>query len=272
MSDNKIVFDLETKKSFDEVGSRENHHLLGVSMACAYSYSDDKFYAFEERELDTFVEMLRSASQIIGFNIRDFDLPVLAPYTKHNLYELPILDMMDDIERGVGFRVGLDNLATTTIGASKSAHGLQALEWFKQGQIEKIKKYCLDDVRITRDLFEHGRTHGHVLARLRESPQPISISVRWGNVEEGDNDVLSTLQDALTSRKQVEIEYVTKSPSDGNFVNKRKVDIYSIGKDSFEGYCHLRQARRVFKLDRVKKVMPTGQSYVIVEDVQATLL
>lgn len=270
MSDDKVVFDIETKKSFDDVGSRDNHHLLGVSVVGAYSYKDDKFHVFEENELESLFDLFKNASQIIGFNIIDFDIPVLEPYTSLKLYELPLLDMMDDVERGVGFRVGLNNLAGATLGISKSADGLQALEWFKQGQIEKVKKYCLDDVRITRNLFEHGRIHGHILAKLRQSPEPISISVRWG--DESGVDIRAILQEAFNNRKQVEIEYITKSPTDSNFVNKRIVDIYSINKDGFEGYCHLRQGKRVFKINRVKSAVLTDKSYVIVEDVQASLL
>lgn len=266
----EVVFDVETKKSFAEVGSRDANHLLGVSVAVAYSYAHDDFFVFEEHQLDDLFKFFKDASRIIGFNIRDFDIPVLAPYTTDNLFTLPILDMMDDVQRSLGFRIGLDNLATNTIKASKSAHGLQALEWFKAGEIEKIKKYCRDDVRITRDLFEYGKTHGHVIARVRDNPNPVSVGVRWGD-RNGDTRIL--LQDAFTKRRRVEIEYITKSPSDGaQFNNIRKVDIYSLGADEFEGFCHLRQGKRVFKFDRVFRATPTEETYVIVNDVQPSLL
>lgn len=183
MAKDVIVFDLETKKEFAEVGGREHAELLGVSVLCAYSYNADKYFAFEEHELDGFEDMIKEAGLLIGFNIRGFDLPVLQPYVKTDLKKINILDMMDGVVNATGFRVALDNLVKATLGLAKSADGLQALEWFRQGRVQEVKDYCLKDVEVTRKLYEHGRQHGCVKFISRHSPEPAVLKVDWSMPE-----------------------------------------------------------------------------------------
>lgn len=175
---NEIVLDLETKKSFQDVGGRDRQHLLGVSVAGVYSYRDNAWRAFEEHELGELEALLQSADRVIGFNIRDFDLPVLAPYVKISIRDLPILDLMRAVEETLGFRMALGNLVEHTIGAAKSASGLDALQWWKEGKIDLIKEYCLQDVRVTRDLYEFGKQHGHIFCKTRDG-RLVKIPVAW---------------------------------------------------------------------------------------------
>ncbi|MEK9209448.1 MAG: ribonuclease H-like domain-containing protein [Patescibacteria group bacterium] len=174
-----IVFDLETKKSFEEVGGKNNLAALGVSVLAAYSYNQNKFFVFEEKELPDFEKLLRQAKLVVGFNIRDFDLPVFTPYTSLNLKHLNILDLLDDIVEQVGFRVGLNNLAQATLGVAKSADALQALIWYKEGRIKEIKEYCLQDVKLTRELFDYGRKNGQVFFVSKKTNEKITASVFW---------------------------------------------------------------------------------------------
>ncbi len=270
MQDGDIVFDVETKHSFDEVGGRDKFDKLGVSVVAAYGYADDRYVAFEEHELPQFEEMLKRAKRVIGFNIHHFDLPVLQPYFSWNLMELATLDLMNDVERGVGFRVSLDNLCTETLGAKKSADGMQALRWYKEGRIEDIKKYCIKDVELTKGLYEFGRKNGHVLFYSRDAMGRVAVPVHWGEAAGGD--VRSVLRSAFDQRKSVEIHYVTKDAGETDPNNVRLVDIHKIFGDTFEGFCHLRAARRVFKIDRVLTARLTDNAYQMAEDVQGSLL
>ncbi|MBI5787025.1 MAG: ribonuclease H-like domain-containing protein [Candidatus Niyogibacteria bacterium] len=179
MSKDVIVFDLETKKEFAEVGGRDHPELLGVSVLGAYSYLKDKYFVYEESELPEFEKMLKDAGLLIGFNIKSFDLPVLQPYVGFDLKQIPVLDLMDAVVLATGFRVSLDNLAKNTLGTAKSADGLQALEWFRQGRIQEVKDYCLKDVEVTRKLYESGRDSGRIKFISRQSPEAVSISVSW---------------------------------------------------------------------------------------------
>jgi DEAD/DEAH box helicase domain-containing protein len=76
----KIVLDLETKKSFDEVGGQQNAHLLEISVVGVYSYGRDRYRAFRESEFGELEEWLKKADLVIGFNSKSFDFTVLQPY------------------------------------------------------------------------------------------------------------------------------------------------------------------------------------------------
>ena len=162
---NKIVLDLETQKEFSEVGGRSKPRLLKVSVVGVYLYLEDKYSIFEERELQKLGELLAAADQIIGFNIRQFDLRVLQPYMDFALEKIPCLDLLEEVEKALGHRVGLDAVASATLGAGKSGTGLNAIRLWKAGQIEELKKYCLKDVELTRNIYEYGRQHGKLLYR-----------------------------------------------------------------------------------------------------------
>lgn len=175
-----LVIDLETKKSFAEVGGEQNIRELGISVAGVYSYGKNEFFAFEEHELPQLERMLEESVHIIGFNIKHFDLPVLEPYlSKVSLARISVTDMFEDAVRFLGHRVGLNALAKATLGKAKSGHGLEALQWFKEGRIEEVKKYCLDDVRLTRDLYEYGKAKGFLLFESYMDGKTHSIPVSW---------------------------------------------------------------------------------------------
>ncbi|MBI4050829.1 MAG: ribonuclease H-like domain-containing protein [Candidatus Doudnabacteria bacterium] len=160
---NKIVLDIETQRDFAEVGGRNKHHLLKVSVAGIYSYPDDQYQVFEERELLKLGELLGQADQIIGFNVRQFDYEVLKPYFNFSLNEIPTLDILEEIEKMLGHRIGLEAVASATLGAGKSGTGINAIRLWKTGQIDELKKYCLSDVKLTRGIYEYGLKYGRLL-------------------------------------------------------------------------------------------------------------
>ncbi len=157
---NKIVFDLETQKSFDEVGGRNKNHLLKVSVAVAYVYPENKFLVFEEKNVHKLGEILQEADQVIGYNIVSFDYEVLRPYLHFNPTTLPTLDLLVEVEKVLGHRVGLDSVASATLAASKLASGMDAIKFWRTGQKDKLKEYCVEDVRLTRDIYEYARANG----------------------------------------------------------------------------------------------------------------
>lgn len=179
---NKIVFDLETQKAFDEVGGRDKSHLLKVSVVGIYSYPQDKYYCFTEDEIYRVGEMFLEADQIIGFNIKNFDFEVLRPYFNFDIHTLPYLDILSEVEKLIGHRIRLDNLAQMTLGNGKNGDGLEALKLFKQGRIEDLKKYCINDVKITKELYDYVLKYGKLLYKdyfeTREVkinfPQPVA--------------------------------------------------------------------------------------------------
>lgn len=175
-----IVLDLESQYEFSEVGGRDFAHLLKVSLAGCYSYAEDRFFAFEEKEIPALEALLKNAGLVIGFNTKFFDYTVLQPYMKElDLKTLPSCDLMEEVTNVLGHRLSLDSIADATLGEKKSGHGLDAIRYYREGNMEALKKYCLDDVRLTRDVFEYGKKHGKILYTSKYRPDLLSASVDW---------------------------------------------------------------------------------------------
>lgn len=185
----KIVLDLETQKEFAEVGGRGKNHLLKVSVCCIYDYSTDKYFCYEERELQKLAPILQTADQIIGYNIKDFDFEVIQPYLNFDIHQVPYLDLLEEIEKVLGHRIKLEDVAQATLGVGKSGSGKEALLYFKNGRMDLLKKYCQDDVKITRQIYDYAFKNQKLLYRdffkIQEVPLKIvEASARQGVVHQ----------------------------------------------------------------------------------------
>lgn len=173
-----VIFDVETQRSAKDVGGWHNTHLMRLALAVVYDVQSQQFETYLEDRAEALVERLCAASLVIGFNIRRFDYGVLAAYTPRKLASLPTFDLLEDIHSRLGFRLSLAHLGEETLGRSKTADGLQSLEWFKQGRIDEIETYCRADVALVRDLLEFAEREGHVRFRSR-SGECLRLPVDW---------------------------------------------------------------------------------------------
>lgn len=150
----EVVLDIETQNTFQDVGAY-NPSLLSVSLVGVYFYETDTYEAFLEPDLPKLWPRLERADRIIGYNLIGFDYPCLQKYYTGNIMRLPTVDLLVDIEKSIGHRVKLDDVAHATLGVGKSGHGLMAVEYWKKGEIDKLKEYCLQDVKVTKDVYEY---------------------------------------------------------------------------------------------------------------------
>lgn len=172
-----LVLDVETQRLVQEVGGWDHIDKLGISVACAYDSKTDEFKAYRESELPALIDLC-SDRLIVGYNVRGFDLPVMVPYGL-KLKGLDVFDIMYDVEALTRRRfLKLETLAQGTLGAGKSADGLMAVEWWKSGQIDKIIEYCMQDVKVTRDIFQYGREHGFIKIRNADESNT-QVNVQW---------------------------------------------------------------------------------------------
>ena len=170
----KVVLDIETKNSFQDIGRRDPA-ALDLSLVGIYESATDSYQSFLESELSRLWPILERADLLIGFNIVHFDIPILDKYYQGDLRSLRTLDLLREVEGVLGRRIGLDALAHSTLATSKSAHGMDAIRWWRAGEIEKIRRYCLDDVRITKDLYEYALAHGALAYEDRGLKRPIRL-------------------------------------------------------------------------------------------------
>lgn len=155
---NEVVLDIETQNTFADVGGYFMEKLK-ISVIGVYFYETDEYLTYGEQELPKLWTRLEKSGRIIGYNTNHFDFPVMNNYYAGDFLTFPGLDILEEIQKAIGFRLKLDDVAAATIGIHKSANGLQAVEWWRQGEIEKIKKYCLDDVKVTKAVYEYGLKH-----------------------------------------------------------------------------------------------------------------
>lgn len=176
---NYVFFDLESQFLFDEVGGRDHIDKLKVACAVTYSSLKNDFTVYWEKDMPALVDELKSAAKVIGFNLVQFDYRVLQPYAPQTRFaSIPTLDLLLDLYKNLGFRVSLDNVASATLGASKTADGIQSVQWFRNGELDKVAEYCKADVDVTRRVFEFGRDNGFVNYKSRLGSK-LKVSVKW---------------------------------------------------------------------------------------------
>ncbi len=156
-----LVIDVETKKTFAEIEKRDPA-LLGISYVGVYSYQEDRLFGFFENELNRLWPYFNRSTTIIGYNIDNFDLPTFRNYYPSNLRELQTLDLLKVIKEATGIRLKLDVVAKTNLGKGKIGNGLDAIRYYHQQEWSKLAKYCLEDVAITRDLYEYLKKNKRV--------------------------------------------------------------------------------------------------------------
>lgn len=173
-----LVVDVETQKLVQDVGGWDHVDKLGISVACAYDSKTDSFLSFQEKDLGALIDLCEERL-VIGYNIRGFDLLVMQPYGLKP-EKLDVFDIMYDLETLTRQRfLKLEYVARGTLNEGKSADGLMAVEWWKQGQIQKIIDYCMQDVKVTRDVFNFGRQNGFVKIQRSEEGEAKPVSVQW---------------------------------------------------------------------------------------------
>ena len=269
----RLVLDLETQRDFAEVEGRKLE-LLGVSVTGVYSYEENRYDAYLEADLGSkLAPRLQAADLLIGFNIRRFDLPVLQPYLPFSVTTLPVLDIMEEVVKNLGHRVSLESLAQATLGRGKSGHGLDALKWFKEGRFDLITKYCLDDVKLTKELHDYGRQHHRLFATSKFGTEKLTIPVFWPERKKDIGAITRMLTEAFKKQLRIEIDYLSQSAASSQSGQRvRCVDVYHVAEPYCEGYCHFRKDVRQLRIDRIVDIKPTWERYSIPADfVPATI-
>ena len=174
-----VVFDLETMRSAAEVGGWNKAFLMGMSVGIVWDNRTDQYSTYLEKDVEDLIAHLQRADLVVGFNIIGFDYTVLKGYnSKFDFNQLNTLDILREIHQQLKYRVSLDSLARETLDSPKSADGLQALKWWKQGRIDLITEYCKKDVEVTRRLFEFALENDYLLFD-RKGEGRMRIPLAW---------------------------------------------------------------------------------------------
>lgn len=178
----EIIFDIETKKFFDEVEGRDPGK-LGVSVVSAYKRRlgdtnqeiEGEMRSFWEKDFEEMWKWFAEADRVIGFNSLGFDVPVLSSINP-DFPRLFHCDLLVRVKEAYGRRVSLDSIAKETLGVSKLASGADAVTWWAAGDeksLNNLRKYCEMDVTVTRDVYDYGIKYGK-----------IKFKDRWNEIRE----------------------------------------------------------------------------------------
>lgn len=174
-----LVFDLETQYLADDVGGWGHIRDMRMSVAVTLCADCGRFTTYREQDVESLIAALNAADLVIGYNIVRFDYEVLRGYTFLTVREgMPTLDLMIPLSRTLGFRPKLEDLASATLGVGKLGNGLDAVRWFREGDLERLAEYCKQDVQVTYDLYKFGKEHGYVLLRDRYRGD-MRVPVNW---------------------------------------------------------------------------------------------
>jgi DEAD/DEAH box helicase domain-containing protein len=175
---NIVYFDLETQKSADEVGGWNQINKMGMSIGVTYSTARGDYKIYGEKQINELITELQRADLVVGFNNLRFDYEVLHGYTAFDLRQLPTLDMLVELQKTLQHRLSLDAITTATFGVEKTAEGLQAIRWYREGKLLEIAEYCCYDVKLTKLVYEYGAAKKQLYYNNRFGKK-LSVPIHW---------------------------------------------------------------------------------------------
>lgn len=188
-----VVVDVEIAHTIEETaGGWDATDKLGVAVSCVWEYQTQRMRVYGPEDVQALRDRLLKADRISGYNIWNFDFPVIWGISKPDWlsdkgligvenfrYGLKafLVGKTNDILRRIWIAQGfdpdrwqrgmggakLDDIASATIGASKIGNGADAPKWYQAGQIQRVVNYCADDVAIERDLADFVDRYGYVI-------------------------------------------------------------------------------------------------------------
>ncbi len=154
----EVTFDIETKNLIPVFGKEASR--MDISIVGIHDSETGLYTSYAEEEFPQLWPIIEKADVLIGFNSDSFDIPILNSYYPGDLTKIRSLDLLVEVQKMLGRRLRLQSLAEATLGVGKSASGIKAVEWWQAGEYQKVRDYCLQDVKVTRELYEYAREHG----------------------------------------------------------------------------------------------------------------
>lgn len=154
-----ITFDIESI-SDSLVRGRVDVNEQELTVVAIHDSLTNEYSSYFKEELSRLWPILEHADLLIGFNSDAFDIPLLNRYYPGDLSHLHSLDLLSEVQKVLGRRIRLQSIAEATLGRGKSSDGLKASAWWKEGKTEKVREYCIEDVRLTRELYDYALKHG----------------------------------------------------------------------------------------------------------------
>ena len=173
-----ITFDIETANWLGE--GRKEPADLDIALVGIHDSETDTYDSFLASDLTRLWTILEKTDVLVGYNSDHFDIPLLNKYYPGDLTKIKSIDLMKEIYDVLGRRIRLDAVADGTVGKKKSGHGGQSIIWWRNGEVEKVRKYCLKDVELTKDLYEFALKNGMLKYKELGSLKEVKLNTsKW---------------------------------------------------------------------------------------------
>jgi len=176
-----LVYDLETLRGVPDrrrprlagieyCQGWEDYAGMGIAVVCAYDFLTGRYRVFEADNLAEFVELLAARALLVSYNGLRFDNNVIAASTGAVIDPDRCYDVLAMLKQAKGVPangahapgLSLDGVAQANFGIAKSFNGALAPVYWQRGQRGIVVDYCLEDVRLTRGLFERVVQRGEL--------------------------------------------------------------------------------------------------------------
>ena len=159
---------------------------MELTVVGIHDSSTGEYSSFLKDELPKLWPIIEQSDMLIGFNSDTFDIPLLNRYYPGDLTKMRSLDLLSEVYKTLGRRIRLQSLAEATLGRGKSGDGLKATVWWQEGKYDLVREYCIEDVRLTRELYDYALTKGHLKYKDLNQKKDIKLDTsRWEAEAEG---------------------------------------------------------------------------------------
>ncbi len=175
----EITFDIETSDVFSSM-ARQDATRLNLAIVGIHDSATGEYSTYSQEELPKLWPIIEKADTLIGFNSDSFDIPLLNKYYPGDLSKIRSIDLLVEVHKSLGRRVRLQSLAEATLKAGKSGDGLQSVRWWQEGLYDKVREYCVMDVKITRQLYDYALTNGSLKYKDLNQARELKIDTsKW---------------------------------------------------------------------------------------------
>lgn len=178
-----LIYDIEIKKAIpskntpilegiDYCDGWTDYAGMGISVACVYDYSSDRYRVFTDSNKDELFCLLDGSDALVGFNNIGFDNKIINACWGKSLDEGRCYDLLREIWAGAGLvpdfnrdthsGYGLNDVCLVNFGLRKSGNGAIAPVGWQRGWYGNVIDYCLNDVRLTKHLLDKIISDGYI--------------------------------------------------------------------------------------------------------------
>ena len=175
-----VTFDIESI-SDSAVRGHVDVNEQEITVVAIHDSETGEYVSYFKEDLPKLWPILERTDMLIGFNSDSFDVPLLNRYYPGDLTHVHSLDLLTEVQQVLGRRIRLQALAEATLGKGKKGDGLKAGDWWREGLKDKVAEYCIEDVRLTRELYDYAVKNGVLKYKDLREVRDIKLDTSaWG--------------------------------------------------------------------------------------------